>query len=377
MALGLGLHREIPTVTVEDTLSNERRRVVWWVVYCFDSGFSITTGRPITVSDSFIETHLPRNIDDSVREFEFFFETTRLTKLPSQACTLQSILPAAMDLPTTYSAIIAQSRLTSIANAVFGELISSTNKTSWDLRVSRSINHQFNAWKLSLPSYFTAHAVPEWFRGPRAIIIWKEQNLRMMLWWGSQKLCNLPSDHEEAKSICHLTAVETIQEITNFLQNNIDIVHAGLSWYATYFLFQAAVVLSIHHLRSLHSIESGLEDRNQDLWLSSVSRARDCLVSLSQKDKAATRCLAVLDRLRDQIQQQGQCSAISDGDRSNYQVDLLQEDAGIPSASFSVDPTLQMLFEDPSWGNDLFHGLRGFPSTDEVGAFDYVPSNTH
>jgi transcriptional regulatory protein GAL4 len=67
MALGLGLHREPPQQTAADTLLNERRRVVWWIVYCFDSGFSLTTGRPITVSDSFIETRLPRNIDDSVR----------------------------------------------------------------------------------------------------------------------------------------------------------------------------------------------------------------------------------------------------------------------------------------------------------------------
>lgn len=273
------------------------------------------------------------------------------------------------DYPTTYSAIIAQSRLTSIANVVFGELISSTNKTSWDLRVSRSVNHQFNAWKLSLPSYFTAHVIPEWFRGPRALIIWKEQNLRMMLWWGSQKLCNLPSDHEEAQNICHLTAVETIQEITNFIANNLDIVHAGLSWYATYFLFQAAIVLSIHRLPPTQSVKLGLQDKNKDLWLSSVSRARDGLASLSQKDKAATRCLAVLNRLRDHIQQQGQPSAVSDGTRSDYQVDLLQEDAEIPPASLAVDPTLLMFFEDPSWGNDLFHGLRGFPSTDEVGVF--------
>jgi transcriptional regulatory protein GAL4 len=67
MALGLGLHREAPAQTAADTLLNERRRVVWWIVYCFDSGFSLTTGRPVTVLDSFIETRLPRNIDDSVR----------------------------------------------------------------------------------------------------------------------------------------------------------------------------------------------------------------------------------------------------------------------------------------------------------------------
>lgn len=193
-----------------------------------------------------------------------------------------------------------------------------------------------------------------------------------MLWWGSQKLCNLPSDHEEAQNICHLTAVETIQEITNFVQNNLDKVHAGLSWYATYFLFQAAVVLSIHHLQPHQSVESGLADGNQELWLSSVSRAHDCLTILSQKDRAATRCLAVLNRIRHHIQQPGQ--SVSDGNRSTYRVNLLQEDPGTLSAALAVDPTLQTFFEDPSWGNDLFHGLRGFPSTDEIGSFDYTPS---
>ena len=66
MALGLGLHREPPTGSSSDTLFNERRRVVWWIVYSFDSGFSLTTGRPLMSPDCFIETRLPRNIDDTV-----------------------------------------------------------------------------------------------------------------------------------------------------------------------------------------------------------------------------------------------------------------------------------------------------------------------
>lgn len=72
MALGLGLHREPPGAASNDTLYNERRRVVWWIAYCFDSGLSLTTGRPLNVSDSFIETRLPRNIDDSVRRNTIF-----------------------------------------------------------------------------------------------------------------------------------------------------------------------------------------------------------------------------------------------------------------------------------------------------------------
>lgn len=67
MALGLGLHREFPAQAAgEDTLAKERRRQVWWVLYCFESGFSITTGRPTTTSDAFADVRMPRNIDDSV-----------------------------------------------------------------------------------------------------------------------------------------------------------------------------------------------------------------------------------------------------------------------------------------------------------------------
>ena len=68
MALGLGLHREIPSNEgVENTLSKEIRRRVWWILYMFDSGFSITMGRPTTASDAFIDVQLPLNIDDTVR----------------------------------------------------------------------------------------------------------------------------------------------------------------------------------------------------------------------------------------------------------------------------------------------------------------------
>lgn len=66
MALGLGLHREPSAATNNETSLNQRRRVLWWIVYCFDSGFSLTTGRPIMASDPFIETRLPRNIKDPV-----------------------------------------------------------------------------------------------------------------------------------------------------------------------------------------------------------------------------------------------------------------------------------------------------------------------
>lgn len=65
MALALGMHREIAHQR-RDSILAERRRRVFWTLFCFDSGLSITTGRPTTIIDSFMDVRMPRNIDDSV-----------------------------------------------------------------------------------------------------------------------------------------------------------------------------------------------------------------------------------------------------------------------------------------------------------------------
>ncbi|KAK6823937.1 hypothetical protein RU639_006234 [Aspergillus parasiticus] len=327
MALGLGLHREPPAGAKTDSLFHERRRVVWWIVYCFDSGFGITTGRPVMASDSFIETCLPRNIDDS-------------------ACALTSILPTPSDRPTTYSAIIAHARLASIGNNIYSNVISAPKENILNLKVSRSLDHRLKAWRLSLPVYFSAQDVPDWFRGPRAVVGWKEQNIRMMLWWGSQRLCSIISDVEEAQNMCHYVAIETIQDITTFCLDYRGNIHVGLSWYATYFLFQATIVLSIHYLKPHQPLDMSPDSVNKELWALSISRARDCLAQLSQNNEAATRCLAVLERIRDQSERSQQSS--------------LTPSATRPNASVHADhPQLQ----------------PGFPITDEVEAFDYMPPN--
>lgn len=66
MAYGLGLHRELQTLEPESHIEHEKRRRLFWTMYCFESGFNITTGRPPTLIDGFIDTQLPQNIDDKV-----------------------------------------------------------------------------------------------------------------------------------------------------------------------------------------------------------------------------------------------------------------------------------------------------------------------
>ncbi|PYH90235.1 hypothetical protein BO71DRAFT_422438 [Aspergillus ellipticus CBS 707.79] len=353
MALGLGLHRE--PLTRPDALVNERRRVVWWVVYTFDSGFSITTGRPLMSADCFIETRLPRNIEDST-------------------CSLDMPAPNPVDKPTTYSAIIAFARLAGVGNMVYRDVIAAPKKTL-DLKVSRSLDHQLKAWRLSLPVYFTAHDVPNWFRGPRAVVSWKEQNLRMMLWWGSQRLCSSPSDIEEALNMCHYAAIECIQDVTTYCLDHPDTIHISLSWYATYFLFQASVVLSIHHLRFQAPPDTSLAAANQELWLFSLSRARDCLADLSEGNEGAAQCLEVLDRIKAQSQPLSTSAAGSTVDVDHDLAATHLMDEGARPGTLAVDPSLQMFFDATSWNRDLFEGLEGFPITNEVESFDYVPGN--
>lgn len=66
MALGLGMHRDIGQPSQQDTFQVDRRRLLFWTLFCFDSGLSITTGRPTINIEAFVDTKLPRNVDESV-----------------------------------------------------------------------------------------------------------------------------------------------------------------------------------------------------------------------------------------------------------------------------------------------------------------------
>ncbi|OOF98225.1 hypothetical protein ASPCADRAFT_43278 [Aspergillus carbonarius ITEM 5010] len=283
MALGLGLHREVP-IGKSNLVFHERRRTLWWIAYCFDSGFSLTTCRPVMGSD-FIETRLPRNIDDST-------------------CILSSSFPPPTDYPTGYSAIIAQAQLVSIGIIIYKTVISGPPEAASDGHTARSLHHQLEEWRHSLPLYFAAHDIPDWFRGARTIILWKEQNLRMMLWWGAQHLQgNLASETEYARHMCYYVATKCIQNITTYCLDYSECLHPNLSWYATYFLFQASVVLS-RCPRPSKNWQDGVGTVDLGLCLISISRARECLADLGRGSDAARRCLEMLDQIQAQEQEQ-------------------------------------------------------------------------
>ena len=67
MAVSLGLHRELPEWNIS-LLQREMRRRVWWGLFIFDSGASITFGRAILLPEpSMIDVKPILNIPDPVR----------------------------------------------------------------------------------------------------------------------------------------------------------------------------------------------------------------------------------------------------------------------------------------------------------------------
>lgn len=280
VALGLGLHREISSDQTTETCALQQRRLIFWTLYSFDSGFSLTTGRPILVADSFIDVRKPLNIDDS-------------------GCAPNSTLPAEVFYPTSASSIVAQSRLAVIANKIHSRFLS-VHKDP-DVEHSTLIMEQaLKDWKESLPAYFFVPEVPDWFRGPRAALLWKASNLHLVLLIASQKSQTDVHYRRKVGMKSWIVAVESIDNICDFCENHRNLLHHGLTWYAAYYTVQA--LLAIEAQRSIFG--DNMPSQNADQFSlqqlsDTIFRARRSLTEISQKSKPAARVLQLLDHFGD------------------------------------------------------------------------------
>ena len=69
MALSLGLHKEFPNWEIS-LLEREMRRRVWWGLFIFDSGASITFGRPVLFPQpGIMDACQVLNIDEDVSQY--------------------------------------------------------------------------------------------------------------------------------------------------------------------------------------------------------------------------------------------------------------------------------------------------------------------
>ncbi|KAJ5740675.1 hypothetical protein N7493_000547 [Penicillium malachiteum] len=78
IALGLGLHRTLPTDSLLTPVEREHRKRLWWTLYTLDRLCTSNLGFPVLVSDSVIDVELPTNegLDDA--ELEEFSDPAHL-----------------------------------------------------------------------------------------------------------------------------------------------------------------------------------------------------------------------------------------------------------------------------------------------------------
>lgn len=249
-------------------------------------------------------------------------------------------MPASVNYPTTYSALIAQTQLVKIANGIHHEFLGAkTANQKMEYQLAEIMAQKLDAWRDSLPDYFTSPDAPAWFMGPRSIVLWKEQNLRILLWRGTKKVHPYLPSRMDARGRCLDAAMETIQSISSFVASSERILHPGISWYATYFIFQAILVLEASCLgRSVQPDQDFPCDSSA--WEASVSAATQCLDRLAQRSNSAALCLEFIERIHR-----------SAGWKAG-EVPGIQMDSGAQAATDGV-LAFDYLFDPTAWTSEM------------------------
>ncbi|QSS66726.1 fungal specific transcription factor domain-containing protein [Histoplasma capsulatum] len=236
MALSLRLHKEFPEWNIS-LLQREMRRRVWWGVFIFDSGASITFGRPILLPDASI------------------MDAKQVQNIPDNALTASTeAVPLETDEPTLYSSLIAQAKFHLTTNELYHRLLSNRNLSAEE---TLKLQTPIDDFLCSLPSFFERD----------------------------------DSHQEECRMRCLQAARATIKSISGYMEMNPYMRLDG--WYMLYFLFQAALIPVLFLITTPTSPSA-------PSWLSDIQSVR-CLLSpqssLGNNNHLAARCLEVINRL--------------------------------------------------------------------------------
>ncbi|KAL7773166.1 hypothetical protein CFE70_003130 [Pyrenophora teres f. teres 0-1] len=155
-ALSLALHRELPHWNISLT-EREIRRRVWWGVYIFDSGASMTFGRAVMLPDrDSMNVHCVLNITDEV--------------------------PPEEEGPTIYSQLRAQSSFHIHTNYISNRLLAEPGLSA---EAALALNTSMDAWTHTVPSYFqlsyTSHITTRWYIFARSRLWWRFWNLKIIV----------------------------------------------------------------------------------------------------------------------------------------------------------------------------------------------------
>lgn len=267
VATALGLHKEVkldqfidhtngdsPRTNLKLYKEIEHRKRLWWGMYFFDVGTTLTFGRPLTIPAlNTIDLEPVLNIDDDILNYG----------------NMSRIEDAEVKYPTIYTGLIYESELTKISTRIYN-YNSSVLKLKNDLSKMIGLldmNELLEDFVGKLPLYFNqndeistpnlyqqwqntkyaAQPIPKWFSLTRLRLNCRIKNLQMLIFryilWESNEGFEDPNFIaliKRCRNICFKSSVETIEMVAKFLEKfEIDRLTA---WYLTYFLFQAVLV---------------------------------------------------------------------------------------------------------------------------------------
>ncbi|POR37840.1 Regulatory protein GAL4 [Tolypocladium paradoxum] len=272
MALSLGLHRELPAWNIS-LLQREMRRRVWWGLYMFDSGASTTFGRPILLPGGDAMDQLtPRTVD----------------------------MPEESNQPTRYSGIKFQCDFHVHSNHISNRLLAPSG-VSPDEAIR--LNQSLETWSKTLPAYFhlgkDEAARDGWYLFTRAKLWWRLWNLQIILFrqivlrramrrtQDSHSTATTDSDNKCRDLAVH-AAQSTVVSIHDFL-GQVAMTRL-INWYATNFLFHAALLSALAILGDPESPELAA-------WQADVEMASYTFRNLLAENPLASRCADILSHV--------------------------------------------------------------------------------
>ncbi|KAA8917454.1 hypothetical protein TRICI_000403 [Trichomonascus ciferrii] len=284
ISLALGLHKELPDRTISP-FNLEIRRRVWWCLYIFDCGATITYGRPLGIPCAGVDTSLPSNVlETDIKNFT--------TSIPPQR-----------EFPTIYTSVRLQSQLHLMTNSIYERLISDPQPSAKELLAWDE--YYMGKWLEMIPSYYKETAdVPEPFAFSHSVLIWRYKNLRILMYrpFVLKKIFSLRDDvqvtvemdefSEAAFHKCLEECHNTILSIENHW--NYEKNHFRMSaWYSLYFLIPAAMM----PLLCLRNTRVNGEDGEWTQWQSDVLKSISIVESLCEHHSLGTDYLRILKQL--------------------------------------------------------------------------------
>ncbi|KAI1777478.1 hypothetical protein F4818DRAFT_410558 [Hypoxylon cercidicola] len=278
MAMGLGLHKEFQGWTISP-LNMEMRRRVWWTLCVFEVGATITFSRPSSWPFKGVDVSLPMNVHDR--------ELTTVSK---------NYPPESFDI-TPYTAVRTQASFHIATISIYNRVISKPFPTAEELL--RLDAEHIIPWIQSIPSYFSeTAAVPLKFQLSHSVMQWRFRNFRIIMYrpFVIRRALHTRDGRQEDSSAASLEAYETcldeakhtISSIASYWEGNEH--NCLASWYALYFLFQAALIPCICLRNGPYSTRAGE-------WRHQIVITLRTIASLASVNPSAGRCHQVISEL--------------------------------------------------------------------------------